>query len=65
MVFPADLVWGTNRAVVPLALLHSPGPGLSFTLHQCLAATHLLQEAFLHILGLDPGFFLLSREHDM
>lgn len=42
MVFPAGLVGGPNRAVVSLALLHCPGPGLPFTLHQCFAPIHLL-----------------------
>ena len=60
MVFPAGLVGGPDRAVVSLALLHRPGPGLPLTLHQRLAAAHLLQEAFLHVLRLDPGLFLLS-----
>ncbi len=60
MVFPAGLVGGPNRAAVSLALLHCPWPGLPLTLHQRLAPTHLLEETFLHVFRLDPGFFLLS-----
>lgn len=59
VIFPTGLVRSPDRAAVSVALFHRPGAGLPLTFHESLTAAHLLQEAFLHVLWLYPGFLLL------